>query len=260
MNTGMMSFVQVAIRHATVAVAASAVLLPLSARAQDPVAALPVATSAPNAQMQNPDVQILVLALPTGGVAVSSVYPGQVSKLAAQKRVDKLLALTGWKAAARRFSDAPTGNPLEDNRAKKLSAASFTTTAPVFGADGKIDSEPFLRSFGDLGRINLIYMPGASYQYTGVRHFDSPRLAFDVMDSGQGTVAIAATVKEPEANPAPFGLPATDVPVQAQSVAGRRNVAGNNAPNNVVKISIVVALALGSAMIVYGLASRYVGR
>ncbi|MBC8143392.1 MAG: hypothetical protein H7Y38_18345 [Armatimonadetes bacterium] len=231
---------------------------PLPVRAQAPVA-VPPAAPAPNALMQNPDVQILVLALPTGGVAVSSVYPGQVTKAVAQGRVDKLLALTGWKATNRRFSDAPTGNPLEDNRAKKLSAASFETTAPMFGTDGKIDSEPFLRAFGDLGRVNLIYMPGASYTYTGVRHFDSPRLSFDVMDSGQGTVAIAATVKQPEANPAPFGLPTTDIPV-ASVGAAQKNVARNNAANRTVKVALLIAVALGSALVVYGLASRYVGK
>lgn len=246
------------------ALAATAILLPalspLAASAQAPVAVPPAAQSV-NAQMQNPDVQILVVTLPTGSTAVSSVYPGQVSKQTAQKRVDKLLALTGWKATNRRFSDAPTGNPLEDNRAKKLSAASFETGSNVFGADGVIDSEPFLRAFGDLGRINLIYMPGASYTYTGIRRFDSPRLAFQVMSSGQGTVAIAATVKQPGENAPPFGLPLTDVAVRSVSgVARQTNVAESPALRSMIKVAILLVLAIGSALVVYGLASRYVGK
>lgn len=232
-----------------------------------PLFATPTHAQAPapaqeaSAAMQNPDVQILVIALPGGNVAVSSVYPGQVPKATAQGRVDKLLALTGWRATNRTFSDAPTKNPLESDAAKKLSAASFETVAPIFPVSGQIDSEPFLRAFGDLHRVNLIYMPGAGTAYTGARRFESPRLSLTALPSGQGTVAIAATVKQPETNPAPFGIPATDTEAQAL-ISANAPKAPRNAPgeNRTFLIVIVIAFAAGSALVVYGLASRYVGK
>lgn len=205
-----------------------------------------------------PDVQIVVLALPTGTYAVSSVYPKQIPKAVAQGRIDRLLALTKWTATNRKFSDAPaTPNPLSDSRTPKgkLSAASFETTGMVYAADGTINWEPFLRAFGDVRRINMVCFTATDFAYRGPVSFESDRVSFSA-SAGEGTVAAVANLKKPEPSPAVFGLPQyrqDDTPAKKTPNRSKKND-GNRA----VYIVFIALAATGVGLILYALASRLV--
>jgi hypothetical protein len=230
------------------------------AQSQTPAPKEAVAQSAqPTISNTKPDVQIVVFGLPTGTYAVSSVYPKQVPKAVAQGRIDKLLALTKWQAKSRKFSDAPAvPNPLRDETTPKgqLSAASFETTGAIYGSDGAIDWEPFLRAFGDVNRINIVCFTGPEFAYSGPVAFDSERVTFSA-SGGQGTVAVVANIKKPEPSPALFGLPkyrqADAVVAQAQVPAKK-----SNGTNRVVGVILVALAATGIALVIYALTSRFV--
>lgn len=212
----------------------------------------------PNTQ---PDVQIVVLPLPTGTYAVSSVYPKRVPKAVAQGRIDRLLALTKWKATNRKFSDAPAvPNPLRDDQTPKgkLSAASFETTGTIYADDGSINWDPFLRAFGDVRRINLVCFTGTDFAYRGPVSFESTRIAFSA-SAAQGTVAAVANIKKPEPAPAPFGLSqyATASP---KTTVVTKPVAENGQARRVVGIVLIALVATGVALVIYALTSRLVTR
>ena len=232
------------------AVAAALIAPVCVARAQSPAAQTDVS-------MANPDVQILVMPLPTG-YAVSSVYPKQVTKAAAQGRIDKLLALTKWTATKRRFSDATAAsNLLQDGKGGLLSAASFETTDAPFGTDGTINTEPFLQAFGDLRRVNLVFFTGDGFVYRGATRFGSERLAFSAT-AGQGTVMMAANIKVPAKNAAPFGLPRLASETRAepapQSVVRERN----GEANRWLGLLFVGIAAVGFGVVIYALTIRFV--
>lgn len=218
-----------------------------------------VQTPPPAISNTKPDVQIVVLGLPTGTYAVSSVYPKQVPKAVAQGRIDKLLALTKWPSTSRKFSDAPAvPNPLRDDSTPKgkLSAASFETTGAVYASDGTIDWEPFLRAFGDVGRINIVCFTGPEFAYTGPLAFDNDRITFSA-SAGEGTVAVVANIKKPEPSPASFGLPKQQQPATAVAPAQGHAKKSNDA-NRVVGIILVALAATGIALVIYALTSRFV--
>lgn len=216
-----------------------------------------VAQSQPVAANTQPDVQIVILPLPTGTYAVSSVYPKQVPKATAQARIDRLLALTKWTATSRKFSDAPAvPNPLRDDTTPKgnLSAASFETTGIIYADDGTINWDPFLRAFGDLRRINMVCFTGTDFVYAGPVSFDSERVTFSA-SSGQGTVAVVANLKKPELSPASFGLPNG---AQTETVARQapRRTKKSNGTNRAVYVVLIALGATAVALITYALTSR----
>ncbi|MBC8139755.1 MAG: hypothetical protein H8F28_28060 [Fibrella sp.] len=208
-----------------------------------------------------PDVQIVVLPLPNEVYAVSSVYPKQVPKAVAQGRIDALLALTKWKATNRKFSDAPAvPNPLSDDQTPKgnLSAASFETSGAIYAEDGTINWEPFLRAFGDVRRINMVFFTGTDFAYTGPVSFDNERITFSA-SSGQGTVAAVANIKKPEPSPASFGLPQyqTGAATPKTVVATKPDSQGGQT-RRVVGIVGIALFATAVALIIYAMTSRLV--
>ncbi len=208
-----------------------------------------------------PDAQIVVLVLPTGTYAVSSVYPKRVSKAVAEERMTKLLKLTKWQATNHRFSDAPAiSHPSrgESMPNATLSAASFETSGPIYAADGTIDWEPLLQAFGDLHRVNFVCFTGPEFVYRGPVTFQNERIAFSA-SAGQGAVAVAATLKKPEPSPVRFGLPqyaATPPAPTKETVANTPNSQGSRA----IRILFVTLFATGVALIIYLLTTRLVSK
>lgn len=242
----------------SLALVLAAASLPVTAQSGVPAPDSTTLQAAPLGNMR-PDVQIVVLGLPTGTYAVSSVYAKQVPKAVAQGRIDKLLALTKWQATSRKFSDAPAvPNPLRDDKTPKgnLSAASFETTAAIYAADGTIDWEPFLQAFGDVERINLICFTGTDFAYRGPVQFDTDRITFSA-SSGQGTVAAVANIKKPEPSPVSFGLPKYAT-ADTVSVPVKNRVKENTDTNRVIRIVLVALAATGVALIIYAITSRLV--
>ena len=216
-----------------------------------PVAAFAQASATPAAvsvAASRPDVQIVVLVLPTGSYAVSSVYPTQVPQAAAQARIARLLKLTGWHATNRRFSDV---SPDAKRSLVKLSAASFETGDAVIGTDGTVDWEPFLRAFGDVRRVNVACFTPANWLYKGATQFDSPRLSLTVTPV-PGSVTLAAAIKQPALDQAPFGVPSADALEPAPSA---RHVARSGTASG-SPLVIGALLAAVSAALLYFSVSR----
>ncbi len=235
---------------------AALALSPLAVFAQGDPAAQVAPPNAP-ARATSPDVEIVVIVLPTGDYAVSSVYPGQVPQAAAQARINRLLSLTKWRAVHRKFSDAPAAsNLLRDDAHAKLSAASFETDGGVYAADGTIDWEPFLQAFGDLRRVNIVCFTGPGFTYGGPVAWDSERIAFSAT-AAPGAVSATAVIKKPEANASRFGLPRFGTVVAKAPVAAV-GAAKEGGRGRDAKILLLALFSVGIALAIYRLASRLV--
>lgn len=140
-----------------------------------------------------PDVQIVVMPYPTGKWGVAMVYPQKVSRAEADRRMQRLLQIGGWKGSdvlwenkALQMADEVRKMPgARDLKAEPvMSSLTFQTGGNVVDlADGTMQIEPFARAFRDLSRVHVTYLLAPTFPFRGVRHYSDANL--DIQASGQ---------------------------------------------------------------------------
>lgn len=161
------------------------------------------AASAQITSVDKPDVQIVVMAHPSGQWAVSTVYPGKVARAAADAHVKRLLAVSGWKASgpsqwenrALERVDSPFGLKAQP----VMSSLTFLTNSPVVDWEkATLPVEPFARAFRDLSRVHVtFFVPGgrAAFPFRGLRNFADPRVDI-AFSGGQGAYTYVLNIKD----------------------------------------------------------------
>lgn len=206
-----------------------------------------------------PDVQVVVMALPTGQWGISAVYPRRVPRSEAEARIKKLAALTGWK---------PTNVEWEERGMDRVSMGEKFTPVPVMSsltfettgnvvdlADGTISVEPFARAYRDLRQVNITYLIPFKFRFRGLRRFSDTNLDL-TLSEGQGAWTYLLNIKNHQMDS--LGLPRYEIlretrPAQTadtQSVKTRR-LAGMGG---------IVLLAAGAGALAWLGMSRFMAR
>ncbi len=202
-----------------------------------------------------PDVQIILMPLPTGQWGVSSVYPKQISKKEADARQARLLAASHWNAEGVAFEDGRMNREIKPEEFSKenrpgtppppiMSSLSFMTSGKAVDfQNGTMVLEPFALAFRDLNRVHITYVMPKGFVFQGLRHYDGPDVAVDMMSGGEGAYTYVVNIRNHQLNA--LTLPKTDpLSPGAQGGAVRK-------PNKLVGGGVVVLIALIAGGLVY---------
>lgn len=204
-----------------------------------------------------PDVQVIVVPLPTGQWGVSTVYPKQVGKAEADTRLARLLDTSHWKASEVSFENGQLKRKYEINdpdvrptqpAPPVMSSLTFSTSDnPLDLAAGTMVLEPFVQSFRDLSRVHITYLVPKGFVFHGLRHFENSDLSVDMMGGGEGAYTYVLNIKNHRLPN--FTLPKTD-PLSPALASGQRNGATWK-QQRLVGGSLVVIIALIAGGLVY---------
>ncbi|WP_309685012.1 hypothetical protein [Armatimonas sp.] len=225
-------------------------------------------TGAARAQMNMPDVQIMV-APGLGNWTVAVVYPRQVPHAETEARLKRLSTITSWKFEKLEFEDKRLDRNAMDSRdpdvkkavknvgpAPVMSSVSFQTSANLVDpAQGTLALEPFLRAFRDQNRVNVTYLISGPFTYRGPRQFTDNRVEIS-LSAQEGAFTYQTLLKDHKFEQ--LNLPTKEVAKQESyraaentSAPGRRLLLGTG---------LVALLALGIAGIAYAVAQRFLHR
>ena len=202
-----------------------------------------------------PDVQVVLMPLPTGQWGVSSVYPKQISRKDADIRQARLIATSHWNADGVIFEDGRMNRDIRPEEFSKenrpgtppppiMSSLSFSTNGkPVDFQNGTMVLEPFALAFRDLNRVHITYIVPKGFAFHGLRHYDGPQVAVDMLSGGEGAYTYVLNIRNHQMSA--LTLPKTDpLSPGAQPGAVRR-------PNKLVGGGVVVFIALIAGGLVY---------
>lgn len=209
-----------------------------------------------------PDVQVVVMPLPTGQWGISTVYPKQVSKAEADARLARLLAASHWKAQDIVFENGQLtrvpmtppndpDNPKEAYQIKQaapavMSSLTFSTSGnPVDLTGGTMVLEPFAQGFRDLTRVHVTYLVPKGFVFHGLPRFDNDDLSVDMMSGGEGAYTYVMNIKNHQLGN--FVLPKTE-PLSPARASGQT---GGAAQKKLVGGGLVALIALIAGALVY---------
>ena len=234
------------------------------------------AATAANAQIPAdtaPDVQVIVLPMPSGKWGVSAVYPKQISQDKAEGRLKALLQAGKWRPENVAFENgrmqrdsAKIALPPDMPAAEKakfavkvpppsvMSSITFETMDnPVDFANGTMNLAPFARGFRDLNRVHVTYIVPPPFAFRGIRHFESRDLSLDMRSGGEGAYTYVMNIKNHQMGN--ITLPTTEPLSPARTNPEAQNGAAWK-QRRLVGGGLVVCIALIAGGLVYLWANR----
>lgn len=218
--------------------------------------------NAPIPTQRIPDVQVIAFPLPTHEWAVTTVYPKVVSQADAQGRVNRLLALTGWKANGMEFKNKALERAASDTpKAAVMSSVTFRTTGGVVDlVDGTMPLVPFARAFRDLQRVHITYIiPGKTFTFRGIRQFSDNNLDLS-LSQGQGAYTYVLNIKNHNLDALQLPRYETLKEGQGTQTAAGGAVSHPSLPTVWVGTGLAVLLAFGAGAMAYLLFARLATR
>lgn len=223
-----------------------------------------------------PDVQVIVLPDgATGRWSVALVYPRVVSRKVAQNHLDRLLALSGWKASNVEFENR--GLPKNDGASRNnkgqadppMTSVTFSSSSKIVNWDqGSLPIEPFARAFRDLKSVYVTYFVPGRFPFKGLRRHSDKQVDVVLASGGgdpakvgyQGAFTYVLTIRDHKLQK--LGLPLTQVVVPQEKVRSAQTVNQSQkmaAARRVVGYGLVGVLALVTAGSVYVWTHRFTG-
>ena len=218
-----------------------------------------------------PDVQVVVLPMPTGKWGVSTVYSKQVSKGKAEARLKALLQAGGWRPESVVFENGqmkrenvtlelPPDMSAEEKAEYQtklpppsvMSSLTFETVDNVvdFG-NGTMNLAPFARAFRDLNRVHVTYIVPQTFVFRGVRHFENADVSLDMMSGGQGAYTYVMNIKNHQMEKVAIPVTQALAPVQNDRRGDTRRSAALQQQKRMVGGGLVVVIALLAGIVVY---------
>ena len=149
-------------------------LLLLTTRLAAQSAGRPVPGKAAN----QPDVLVLVFAVPGGPDQIGLTYPGVVPHAQAMRDVNAIAAATGWNISGVHIADQA---PPIQKPSGKMTGVDFVAPGAVSLPSRYLPVEPFVNSLRSYRHVTLTYLVGGGFGFEGLRSYadNHVRIALD---------------------------------------------------------------------------------
>jgi hypothetical protein len=192
----------------------------------------------------------LIIVQPTGSVAVVTVsYAGKVPHTAAKGPLERLAKLGGWKMTTPEVADVDMKTSTQYgpsvNLGPQTGATAIISGAPL-AKDGGFRLQPFVEAFHGMRSFRLLFWVAAQPGFQGLRSFDSPAVAVDLLQDG-GPYRYSV-VNHTQEGAVPL-LPLTQARLAAEPNSAAKSPASTNPTLSTVVP--IVAISVGSGIIVF---------
>jgi len=160
-------------------------------------------------------------------------------------------AMSDLKALAKGAGWTPSRVRVTNERgpfAKTLLTSIEFTASALDPRARSFPIEPIILTFRRFRRVGAVFFVPPGYPYWGPLAYETPQVAMRC-EPGRGVYTFHFAIKDPQVNA--FQLPLKDP--ASQATPARKSEPRRN--ETLVRLAFVVALALGAAAIVYGVAS-----
>ena len=201
---------------------------------------------------------LLFVILPQGETAeVSVTFPNLVSHALVRERLARLARAGGWAMSTPDIRDEHLVTSAKYGRPTSLGAQTGATVrfrgAPLARNSGFL-LQPFLETFRDVGRYEILYFVRQQPDFMGLRQFSSPEVAIRLITAGGPYRYVVENRDRTHALPV---VPVTQPVVSASTVSnptrlGDGATAGSSgAQEGIAGYGLVVLLAAGAGLFVY---------
>jgi hypothetical protein len=127
-----------------------------------------VGAQAPARNANQPDVLVIIFAVPGGPDQIGLTYPGIIPHAQAQRDVKAIQQATGWNISGVQITDLP---PPIEKPSGKMTGVNFVAPGAVPLGSRYLPVEPFVNSLRSYHHVTLTYLVGAGFGFEGLRSY-----------------------------------------------------------------------------------------
>ena len=139
------------------------------------------AAQAAKSPTQQPDVLVLLFAVPGGPDQVGLTYPGLVPHAQALRDVHAIQAATGWTMTGMRITDQSAPIPKATG---KMTGIDFVVPGAVAVHSHTLPIEPFVNSLRSYHHVTVTYLMGQDFTFQGLRNYTDNHISIALDQRG----------------------------------------------------------------------------